>query len=162
MRVSEVYSSKFLDSKVLLNYVEKYQNIDCTISDCLLQDMGKDEKKDPRICLVLAPDEKQLAKYFKEKLLVLNKTNARTLDALYGDDADDWRGERISIFIRDVEQGGEKKTGFMVSDDAPSKPRRKRAAKRQQSSDSRSSKRSTKRRTRSRRRDDHDEEYDDE
>ena len=34
----------------------------------------------------------------KEKGLVLNKTNANSISAVYGDDTEDWRGGEIVLF----------------------------------------------------------------
>lgn len=34
----------------------------------------------------------------KEKGVVLNKTNANTLQTFYGDEMDDWRGETVQVY----------------------------------------------------------------
>ena len=46
--------------------------------------------------------------YFQEqdKGLILNKTNANTIAALYGDDTDDWSGQRVQLLSVPVEYQG--------------------------------------------------------
>ena len=45
-------------------------------------------------------DDNRPVLYFqgKEKGLVLNKTNANSISAVYGDDTEDWRGGEIVLF----------------------------------------------------------------
>lgn len=66
--------------------------------------------------------------YFEEleKGLVLNKTNAKTIAGLYGDDTDDWIGEKITIRPAEIEFKGERMMGLRVS---PSKPKKSKPAK---------------------------------
>ena len=44
----------------------------------------------------------------EDKMLVLNKTNAETIAALYGGETDDWRGKQLVIFPTDVTFGRER------------------------------------------------------
>lgn len=45
-------------------------------------------------------NDKKLILFFegKEKGMVLNKTNANNIAAIYGDDTDDWKGAEIVLF----------------------------------------------------------------
>jgi hypothetical protein len=45
-------------------------------------------------------NDRKLVLYFegKQKGIVLNKTNAQTIVAAYGDDTDDWRGGELVLF----------------------------------------------------------------
>jgi hypothetical protein len=45
-------------------------------------------------------NDRKLVLYFvgKEKGMVLNKTNANNIAAVYGDDTDDWRDQEIMLF----------------------------------------------------------------
>lgn len=61
-----------------------------------------------------------------EKGLVLNKTNAKTISVLYGDDTDDWIGEKIAIRAAEIEFKGERMMGLRVSPQKP-KPKSKAA-----------------------------------
>jgi hypothetical protein len=47
--------------------------------------------------------------YFRriKKGLVLNVTNSRAIEAVYGDEMDDWIGKEIRLFTREVEARGE-------------------------------------------------------
>jgi hypothetical protein len=38
----------------------------------------------------------------EKKMLILNKTNAFALESLFGDDVDDWRGQRIELYSERV------------------------------------------------------------
>lgn len=48
----------------------------------------------------IGKNEMKLILYFqnKQKGMVLNKTNARNIAALYGDDTDDWPGHQLILF----------------------------------------------------------------
>ena len=60
--------------------------------------------------------------YFKEesKGLVLNKTNAKSIEKMYGDDTDDWVGQRISLFSTFTDFGGDQVECIRVK---PKKPK---------------------------------------
>jgi len=52
-----------------------------------------------------SPEEKKPVLYFvgKEKGLVMNKTNANTVSAVYGDETDDWIGKTIKLYVAKVQ-----------------------------------------------------------
>ena len=54
--------------------------------------------------------------YFEEqdKGLVLNRTNARILEELYGPNFPDWRGRKITLFVREVDFKGKTTLGLRV------------------------------------------------
>ncbi|HEX8837468.1 MAG TPA: hypothetical protein VF748_11070 [Candidatus Acidoferrum sp.] len=54
--------------------------------------------------------------YFRrvKKGLVLNVTNARTIEAAYGDEMDDWVGQEIVLYTRIVEARGEEVNAIRV------------------------------------------------
>jgi arabinogalactan endo-1,4-beta-galactosidase len=64
-------------------------------------------------------DERKLILYFQnqKKGLVLNKTNANTIAAKYGDDTEDWLGKEIVLFEAMVDFQG--KTGPAIRVRAP-------------------------------------------
>ena len=64
----------------------------------------------------------KLTLYFDEteKGLVCNKTNAKTIAKLYGDDTDDWEDGRITLFPSETDFGGETVPCIRVR---PKKPR---------------------------------------
>jgi len=67
--------------------------------------------------------------YFKgkEKGLILNKTNANNIAAVYGDDTDDWEGKELILFSAMVDMQGKTVPAIRVRapmpKDRPSKPK---------------------------------------
>ena len=49
------------------------------------------------------------------KQLILNVTNGRTIEKLYGDETDDWIGKRITLFAAQVEFKGDQVMAVRVS-----------------------------------------------
>jgi hypothetical protein len=80
MKVSEVFPSKYIAAADLNN-----QNVRVTISRVEIEKIGDDTK--PVI-------------YFKgkQKGLVCNKTNSKTIAQIYGDETDDWAGGELILF----------------------------------------------------------------
>lgn len=58
--------------------------------------------------------------YFQEceKGMVLNKTNAQAIAAIYGDDTDDWLGRPVVLFPTEVDFGGKKVEAIRVKSKA--------------------------------------------
>ncbi len=50
----------------------------------------------------------------QDKLLVLNKTNARTLIGLYGDECDEWTGKQFMLSTVPYNMNGQTVHGFMI------------------------------------------------
>ena len=80
MKVSEAYPSKWLAAADLNN-----QNVRVVINRVEMEKIGDDTK--PVI-------------YFKGKTkgLVCNKTNAKSIEAAYGDEMNDWEGSELILF----------------------------------------------------------------
>jgi hypothetical protein len=80
MNINEVYPSKYIAASDLNN-----QNVRVTIARVDLEKIGDDTK--PVI-------------YFKgkQKGLVCNKTNSKTIAMIYGDETDDWSGGELILF----------------------------------------------------------------
>ena len=59
--------------------------------------------------------------YFSEtpKGMVLNKTNARAIASLYGDESDDWAGNKIRLYATEVDFKGEQMLALRVRLRAP-------------------------------------------
>ena len=69
-------------------------------------------------------EEEKWVAYFEDedRGLVLNVTNARSLEEFSGsDDSDDWVGLRVTLFATRVDFGGKRVSGIRI-DPAPSKP----------------------------------------
>ncbi len=58
----------------------------------------------------------------KEKRLVLNKTNARTIAAMYGWEADAWKGKRITLYPTRCDAFGKTVDCIRVRDVEPPAP----------------------------------------
>src|SRR5436190_5464502 len=96
MKLSEAFPSPYL----------KGEDIDgaeptVTISGAAMETLGEDHK------LVL-----QFAG--KQKRLVCNRTNANTIEELYGSDTDGWIGKQITLFVAPVQFQGRRVNGLRV------------------------------------------------
>jgi len=85
-KVSEMFPSKYLKASDLLG-----RQFTLTIKRAVVEPLGM-------------PPEDKLIVYFVEtdKGLALNKTNANTIVAQYGDDTDYWRGKQLTIYPTEV------------------------------------------------------------
>lgn len=89
MRVSQAYPSKYLSAPDLQN-----REHTLTISRTVMEDIGQNEHK-PIVFFQGA-----------NKGLVLNKTNANNIAAIYGDETDSWTGKQITLFTAWVDFQG--------------------------------------------------------
>lgn len=96
MNINEQFPSKFLKASDLQGAMVKVK-----IRDVTVEEIGTDRK---------------LIMYFdgKDKGMVLNKTNARTIGDVYGDDTDGWVGAPIEIFSMKVDFQGRMVDGLRV------------------------------------------------
>lgn len=62
----------------------------CTIKDCRLENVGKEDDQEQRWVL-----------YFRErdKGMVLNVTTIRVLEQAYGGDSDHWVGNKVMVYV---------------------------------------------------------------
>lgn len=92
MRISEAFPSNYLKAADLQG-----RQIPVKIKDVIFETIGQGQQQETRPIV-----------YFegKEKGLVLNKTNANTVAAVYGDDTDDWVGGDIILFEAMVDYQG--------------------------------------------------------
>jgi hypothetical protein len=71
-------------------------------------------------------DEVKPVVYFEDKAkgLVLNKTNANTISAAYGDEMEDWEGKEAVLYETEVEYQGRRMPGIccLVPPRKPQKP----------------------------------------
>ena len=102
-KLSDLYPSKFLTAAEL-----EEEGIIVTIRDITIEKMVDGTEKP---CLHF--DE-------VEKGLILNKTNAKAIEKMYGDDTDNWEDERISLFPTYVDFKGEQVEAIRVK---PKKPK---------------------------------------
>lgn len=96
MNINDVYPSKYLKSADLQGRIAKLKIINIGY-----EQIGTDHR------LVL---------YFqnKEKGLVLNKTNGRTIADVFGDETDNWIGAELDVFSMKVDMQGRMVDGLRV------------------------------------------------
>jgi hypothetical protein len=94
MRISGAFPSEYLKPAGLQG-----QKVLLKMSRVEMRDMG---------------DEVKPVLFFegKEKGLVLNKTNANTISAAYGDETDNWVGKEIVLYETPVEYQGQRRPGI--------------------------------------------------
>ena len=85
MKFSEMFPSKYVSAEDL-----RGQDVPVVIRDVLVEELAGDEGGHARKPVV----------YFQgqQKGLVLNKTNAKTIAGLYGDETEHWRGKAITLY----------------------------------------------------------------
>lgn len=101
MKLNDAYPSKFLAAEDLGG-----RPVTVTIASAEVKDIGQGADKDRKIVLGFSG---------KSKSLVCNKTNAKTIAKLYGDETDDWLGKQITIAPREVEFQGDMVWAIRVS-----------------------------------------------
>lgn len=96
VNINDEFPSKYLKASDLQGHAVKV-----TIKDVGSEQIGGDRK---------------LIMYFtgKDKGMVLNKTNARTIGDVFGDDTDDWRGKAVEVFAMKVDFQGRMVDGLRV------------------------------------------------
>ena|SRR5688572_13928518 len=106
MRVSDAFPSNFLKAEDLQG-----KSVVVVINEIEFDTIGKDSKEGKKLILSFKG---------KDKKMVCNKTNAKTLEKLYGDDTDDWIGQPIKLVSREVEFQGDVVWALRVSLEKPS------------------------------------------
>ncbi len=96
MNINDEFPSKYLKSVDLQGHAVKVK-----IANVLSEEIGGDRK---------------LIMYFanRTKGMVLNKTNARTIADVYGDDTDQWIGGDVELFAMKVDFQGRMVDGLRV------------------------------------------------
>lgn len=96
VNINEEFPSKYLKAADLQGHAVKVK-----VRDVVSETIGNDRK---------------LVMYFqnRDKGMVLNKTNARTIGDLYGDDTDDWVDKVVEVFAMKVEFNGRMVDGLRV------------------------------------------------
>ncbi len=107
MRMSQAFPSTYLKAADLDD--EKWV---VTIEEIKMELVGQGEDQ----------THKPVA-YFREleKGLVLNKTNGTAISTIYGDESDDWSGQRITLFSTWVDFGGKQVEAIRVEPRRPAK-----------------------------------------
>src|SRR6187549_594613 len=88
MHVDQLWPSKYVKAQDLDG-----RTVTVTIREVKIEEMTNNEQKVKKPVL-----------YFNEaeKALILNKTNGRTIAALYGPETNNWTGQRITLFTKQI------------------------------------------------------------
>jgi hypothetical protein len=109
-KLSDAFPSPYLKADVDVPDLED-GSLDVTITGAKIEKMGQGAKQEDKVVLYFAETKKGL---------VLNKTNWSTIATVLGsDDTDDWEGQRISLYAKDVEFQGEMIRGIRVKTRKP-------------------------------------------
>lgn len=105
MNINEAFPSKYLKASDLGGAVAKVK-----IASVVYEQLGTDRK---------------IAMYFvgKEKGMILNKTNAQAIDAVYGPDTENWVGADIEVFAMPVSFEGRMVDGLRIRVPRPTVPK---------------------------------------
>lgn len=104
MNINSMFPSKFVAASDLMG-----QDVAVKIREVKQEAVGADEEIRPTL-------------YFEgmKKGMVLNRTNAKRIIALYGEDTDHWAGRPITLYPSETEYGGDTVPCIRVRQQAPS------------------------------------------
>jgi len=85
-------------------------DVNCTIKDVKREMLGQGDKAEKKVVLYFNGSQKKLP---------LNKTNLTTVASLYGSQAANWRGKRLTIFATPVNYQGKVSNGIRIRPTAP-------------------------------------------
>ena len=100
MNINEMFPSKYLRAADLQG-----MKVPVTISGVSMTEFEDNGKKESKAVIHFEG---------KEKGMVMNKTNAMTIAAAYGDDTDNWPGQKVILYSAKVNFGGEMKDALRV------------------------------------------------
>ena len=103
--LNDMYPSKYLKAEDLRGKDGKgWREYQLTVKNVGLEEMGGES------------NEKKWVLHFEkaEKGLVLNRTNAQTLADAYGDESDEWLGQKVVLFVMTVTTPQGPKPGIRI------------------------------------------------
>ncbi len=103
--INDAFPSDFLKVEDLQG-----RNATVTIASAKIDEIGQGSNRERKIIIGLLG---------KTKKLVCNKTNAKVIAGLYGDQLEGWVGQRITLCPREVEYQGSMVMAIRVSLQAP-------------------------------------------
>lgn len=109
MKISQLFPSKFVKSADLNG-----KTVTLTIKELRVEELGHGTEKERKPVL-----------YFSNatKGLVLNRTNAMTIAGLYGDESEEWKGKRISIYPTRIRAFGTMQDTIRIREEIPAQPK---------------------------------------
>ena len=86
-----------------------------TIRNLIVEDLKTDRGTERKPVMYFVETQRVAEKEGKaEKRMVLNKTNASSIAALYGNETNEWKGKRITLYAAVVDAFGQKKEALRV------------------------------------------------
>ena len=105
MKLHEAYPSVFLKAEDITDREVTY-----IIDSVDLEEFGQGRDKEKKQILTLDGEEKRL---------ILNRTNAKTIGKLHGEETDTWPGKTIILTTREIEYQGNVAPAIRVSGRVP-------------------------------------------
>lgn len=108
MKMSKLFPSKYVKAADLGG-----KHVTLTIEKLIVEELGHGAEKENKPVL-----------YFHKatKGLILNRTNAMAVAALYGDESDHWTGKRITIYATRIRAFGAMQDVIRVKNEIPAQP----------------------------------------
>lgn len=109
MKITDLFPSKYVKASDLNG-----KPVTLTIARLVVEKMGHGSEQESKPVL-----------YFQKatKGLVLNRTNAMIIAGLYGNESDDWGGQRITIYPTKVRAFGTMQDAIRVKEEIPAQPK---------------------------------------
>lgn len=115
MHYKLLYPSTYLSSADLLE-----KDVTLTIKRVVVEELRSEGgSEDKPVVYFEETAAKAKSTGTKEKRLVLNKTNATTIASIHGNEVDDWKGKRITLFPTTAPAFGETKECIRIRPTAP-------------------------------------------
>lgn len=109
MKISQLFPSKYVKAADLNG-----KTVTLTIEKLVVEELGHGSEKERKPVLYFAKATKGL---------VLNRTNAMTIAGLYGDESDEWKGKRVSIYPTRIRAFGAMQDTIRIREEIPAQPK---------------------------------------
>ena len=106
MNLDQLYPSRFIGAD---EFAGKSPTL--TIAKVMREELGHGGSKESKVVLYFAEKSKATGDQIQ---LVLNRTNATAIAAMFGREADDWAGHKVTLVAEEVQFGAEKVPGVRI------------------------------------------------
>lgn len=111
-KIGDMFPSKWIKAEDLMDKDGDSEDLTLTIDTSLQEEIGPE--REPKLVIYFLEKVKD-----HEKALILNKTNIGTLVKLFGDDTDDWEGQKITLYVTEATFKGETCNALRIKSKAP-------------------------------------------
>ncbi len=95
------------------------RDVDLTIRAVVKEEIKTEKGPEMRACVYFEEVQAKTPPGEKEKRLVLNRTNGKTIAKMHGPEVEGWTGKRITLFPTTVDAFGEIKDCIRIRPSAP-------------------------------------------